>query len=521
VHFSVLFHAKGDELEKPLFIRHLLGSLAPRLKHLWVGLPFFVILYRSLISSIPLFDFWWHLKMGQIIVQKWAIPRVDVFSFTAAGKLYILQNWLAEVLFYGIYSLGGPALILFANSLLMASILIPIYLLCRKSSPSLAVPVFAVTLVSFCIPGNVRPQVFSYVLFALCYWLVSSYCGGKHKRIWFLPILFVFWVNLHGAFVLGLALIGIYLVCETARSYWPGVQSHLDRRKLPILGIVLLLCILGTLVNPEGYKIYEYVLTVTNSPSVRQFVSEWQPPAINQIPGIFMFYGPFFILTFVLIGSKKRPTMTDCLLYGVFSIFGFMAIRNSAWFQIIAAPLIARYMPPAEFWGQFSKWIYNCRLPLIRMSLARKENLNLNSVILAGAIVALVIQSPWLHKASLLEQGTPVKAMDFIQNHQLKGNIYHSQSFGDYLIWRLWPLQRSFFDGRVHLYDTSLVEFYLQVMSDSHWEEMLEKYQIKYLLLPKGKSGSGEMNMIEKARKSKNWKSLYEDSVSVLFEKSP
>jgi hypothetical protein len=102
----------------------------------------------------------------------------------------------------------------------------------------------------------------------------------------------------------------------------------------------------------------------------------------------------------------------------------------------------------------------------------------------------------------------------------LKGNIYHPQSYGDYLIWRLWPGQRSFFDGRVHLFDESLVKFYFQVMSDSHWEEMLEKYQVKYLLLPKGKIGSEEMKMVDKARKSKYWRPLYEDSISALFEKS-
>ncbi len=481
-----------------------------------MGLPFFTIIYRSFVDRLPLLDFWWHLKMGQLIVQKSAIPRIDDFSFTAIGKLYVLQNWLAEIIMYGIYKCGGPPLALFANGIIMACVLIPIYWLCRKSSDRLVAAVFPVTLVAFCIPGSIRPQVFSYLLFAFCYWMVSSYCAdGKQSRIWYLPFLFVLWVNIHGAFVLGLGLIAIILGCEAIRFLLDDGWPLLPPRRLRPLGIILVLSLAGTLVNPEGYKIYAHVLTVVNSSSVRQFVTEWQPPVVNQITGIVMFFGPFFLLTFLLITSKKRPSLTEFVLFGAFAVFGMMAIRNAAWFLIIAAPLIAKYLPRSDDWRSLFRKERNLESG-IRV---RKESLPLNRIILLGSLIALIIQCPWLHTEGLLDPGTPVKAMDFMDRNQLKGNMYHSQVFGDYLIWRLWPMQRSFFDGRVHLFDESIVRFYLQVMSDSHWEEMLEKYKVKYLLLPKGKSGSEEMKMVGKAYKSKYWKCRYEDSVSALFER--
>jgi hypothetical protein len=476
--------------------------------------------WKSFFFTVPLFDFWWHLKMGQVIVNTFTIPRTDIFSFTASGKLFVVQNWLAEIFLYGIFKIGGIPLILFTNSILLALALIPICFLCRKATNSLAAMVFSESLAAICIQSIVRPQVFSFVLFAIFYWLLVSYCDGKQNRIWFLPALMVFWVNLHGAFVLGLALVCIFLACEAARAYFPGLQSNLSRRQLCILGIVLVLCMVGTLANPEGYKVYDYIRTVVNDPSSRQFVVEWQPPGVNTLSGAVLFYIPYFVLTLVLIGAKRRPTLTELALYGAFSIFGMTAIRNSTWFLLVATPIIARYLPQVEFLEWFHKPKRDLRLSGPKVTLPYRENQFLNFIIIVAALFALAIQSPWLHQNSLLDPKTPVGAMDYIDQHALKGNIYHPQAYGDYLIWRLWPRQRSFFDGRVHLFGESFVKSCQQIIRDTQWEKLLEPYQIRYLLLAKEKSGSDEMKLENKAFHSPHWKPLYEDSRSVLFEKT-
>jgi hypothetical protein len=134
----------------------------------------------------------------------------------------------------------------------------------------------------------------------------------------------------------------------------------------------------------------------------------------------------------------------------------------------------------------------------------------------------VVLTSPWVYPrvygTSLLESGTPVRAMDFIAQKRLAGNIFHPQAYGDYLIWRLWPQQRSFFDGRVHVFGAPLVRYYRQVFLDSHWEEMLAKYDIRYLLLDK-KSDGDTARIIGDARRSTRWRLMYEDDLSVLFER--
>jgi hypothetical protein len=141
-------------------------------------------------------------------------------------------------------------------------------------------------------------------------------------------------------------------------------------------------------------------------------------------------------------------------------------------------------------------------------------------------LTIVVLVSPWIYPhlgnpafgSTLWETSTPVGAMDYIHQHFLQGNIFHPQIYGDYLIWRLSPEQRSFIDGRVHLFDDSVVRDYRMAFNDSHWDERLARYDIKYLLLSKDEDEN--RMMLETARASGAWRLLYEDSVSVLFEHS-
>lgn len=483
-----------------------------KLRHLWTILPFFIILLRSLRETAPLYDFWWHLKMGQIISGTMAIPRVDSFSFTAAGKLFVVHNWLAEVLYYETYTLGGLALVVFVHGLLAASVLVPLHLLCRKLSGTRWAAILSMCLVSLLIPLNMRPQIFSYLFVSLFYYLLYSYRIRKGNTVWALPVLMILWVNMHGAFVLGLGLTALVLFCETIRTLLSNDDGRLTKRRIKVLGIILLLCVIATLINPEGYKVYEYTWTVFSDPSSRQFVTEWQPPAINQLSGAVLFYIPFFLLTFSLIWTDVRPDLTEFMSYAAFSVFGLIAIRNAPWFLIMAGPLISRYLP---------------KCPCINLGFAknisgvRKESLILNAGFLIAGLIYLCVHSPWLHAQKLLDPKTPVAAIDYIDKHALQGNIYHPQAYGDYLIWRLWPKQKSFLDGRVHLFDKSHLELYFKIMTDSAWEELLAKHEIRYLLLAKNHKDIQQGDILARARKAKRWNCIYEDSVSVLFEKAP
>jgi hypothetical protein len=326
------------------------------------------------------------------------------------------------------------------------------------------------------------------------------------------------WVNLHGAFVLGLALIGIFLCLKYANAHLGLGPQKLTARELFKLVVMLLLTCAATLVNPEGIGVYDYIRAVAADPSV-QTTSDWLPPRIETLQGIVLFYGPFFLLLIALIYSRRRPDLTDMVLFLASSAFALRSMRNIIWFVILCMPLLARYFPAAPDTGSA---VPEHEMP----AAARRSPLGALNLLLASvAVFVLVMLSPWvrprMYGTTLVAPQTPVQAMDFIEKHALKDRIFHPQEYGDYLIWRLWPEHRSFIDGRVHLFGAALVREYQQVFCDSGWERLLEPYDMRYLLLNKDREQAESVHLIENARKSSGWAILYEDSLAVLFEKRP
>jgi hypothetical protein len=202
-----------------------------------------------------------------------------------------------------------------------------------------------------------------------------------------------------------------------------------------------------------------------------------------------------------------------------------MAIRNAAWFATITFPLIARCLPLFDL----SSLSVLRRFPVInRLFESSQQEIEspaygrINMLLLAGAIVALVSQSPWIRPAltgkSLLAEQTPAGAADFIEKRGITGRIFHAQEFGDYLIWRLWPRQKTVVDGRVHLYDLAFLKDYENALRNPLSSDFMERWNISYLLLNKMPDGSNA-ETIQSIRESSTWSTVFEDRTSIMFEK--
>src|SRR3954454_12584567 len=76
-------------------------------------LPLFIavlLIPAVLGSSTTIFndgDVSWHIATGQWILDHWAIPHTDPFSFTWGGKPWTPMEWLADVIYASGYRLAG------------------------------------------------------------------------------------------------------------------------------------------------------------------------------------------------------------------------------------------------------------------------------------------------------------------------------------------------------------------------------------------------------------------------------
>jgi hypothetical protein len=510
------------------------GASRLRIEHLWLLVPALVVAWMGFMHPLRLLDFWWHLKVGEVIVTSGEIPRVDLFSFTHAGQPFIHHDWLGEVLYYVTYRIGAFPLVIALNTALLLLAFVLIFHMCFEATNRLRVAVLCglVAVMALGWNSNVRPQVYSFAFFAAFYWILWGFRDGRRDCLWALPLLMVLWVNLHGAFALGLGLIGVVLGSEAVRRLVLGPRAGtLAPAVLAKLAWILGLTVLACMVNPEGRGVFSYVRQLQAERSVQQFVSEWQASDIKNVGHVLVFFGPFFLSVLVLFYTRCRLNATELGLFLAFAVLGLAASRHGIWFTLIVTPILARHATALEVPNVLEDLRARPRLGALMRPLEqprdgrRGAHYGLNWALLTCLLLFTIMLLPWVRphlnvkrlRPQLVEKSTPVGAMDYMAEQGLVGNVFHPQMYGDYLIWRLWPQQRSFFDGRVHLFDDSFVREYILTFQDAQWESRIAKYQIEFLLLPKDDPNSNYM--IEDARGSTNWKPLYEDEVSVLFER--
>ncbi len=484
-----------------------------QIEHLWRVVPFLLVIWISSLAPLPALDFWWHLKAGEIIWATGSIPTVDVFSYTAAGKSYLLQNWLGEIILYMIYRSGGPALVIFFNTLLLIGTLLPVYLLCLRRADAVRTGILAACLaaIPLACQGNIRPQVFSFLGFAWFYFILTEYRDRNQNLLWLLPLMMALWVNLHGAFVLGILLIILFLGLDFIASLFEK-GTHLTSKQRVTLLVALVLTAGATLLNPQVTKIYTYVADVASDPVSRRYVVEWRPPQVDNIGDALRFFAPFLLGVFILIRAKTRPDLRDTGLFLAFALFAFTSRRNAAWFALVAAPIVASHL--------------RIELPF-RVGQIQTRTAHWFNLVLAGLLLILtVLGLPWFHRGKgedrdgpLLESRLPVHAADFILSRRIEGRIFHPQHYGDYLIWRLHPVNRTFLDGRVHLFSMEVAEDYFAIMQGNPgWEQVATKYGIRYLLLDRNEPDGKKL--LKAVTDNRHWQKLYEDKKSVLFERA-
>lgn len=504
------------------------------MEHLWVMLALGNILWATSANPLRLLDFWWHLKVGEVIYTTKSIPRTDFFSFTAAGREFIYQNWLSELAYYLVYKLGGVPSLLFLHALAMTLAFGLVLYLCWGASRSLRMAA-ACTMLAEVLAlrmTNARPQVFSFPLFAAFYLVLQHYRRRRGNHLWLLPPLMALWTNVHGAFVLGLGLVLMVMCAEFGKRVVqsPGAEI-LSSQEIATLGLIFLLTLLATGLNPEGYGVFSYVRSVQSDPASQNLVMEWQAPNIKCLCDL-PFFGAMFLGFMVFIYSTRRIDFTELVLFCAFAWLGLASVRNVIWFALIMAPILAGQLPFLDLspirkaLGRFPRghWMERCGSRLQR-SRSRGGHLLLNYLVALVLVMMTVLLSPWVRphlplprlSYGLVDPQTPLEAMRFIKERGIRGRIFHPQHYGDYLIWSLYPEQRAFIDGRVHLYGERLARDYLRILDASDWEALLAKYQIQFLLLDKTDAQSE--GLLQAARTSDAWEEIYQDRLSVMYEK--
>jgi len=199
----------------------------PTLSDVWLLLPPLGLLIVLNFTLIRPNDFWWHLRTGQIIFDTGVIPTTDLFSFTRAAQPWTNQGWLMQVILFLLYRAGGLPLIIFFHALTIVGGYVLVEAACLRSRSQRAAALATLAAAAIGVANwNVRPQSVSFLFFGLLLFVLERHRTRGGKSIWVLPGLFALWVNLHGGFIFGMGLLGIYGLALVRTSSGAGRRAR-------------------------------------------------------------------------------------------------------------------------------------------------------------------------------------------------------------------------------------------------------------------------------------------------------
>jgi len=444
----------------------------------------FILFFLLSFTIIPGVDTFWQVKTGEVIVQQ-GIPHQDIFSYTTQGEKWVVHEWLSDVIFYEIHKIDPNLLLIFKGVVIALAFLILAFI-CLEELALLPILILLLSATASRIFFDVRPQIFSYLFFALLLFLLYR------KHLLFIPPLFLLWCNLHSGFILGLLILFLW----TMEAIWKGKEK---KKWIFLFSLSFLL----TFINPNWWHLYQHAFDLLGWKEVQDVIVEWLSPNFHRLDIL-----PFEVLIFAFFFSfifSSHIRIIDLALGVLLVHFSLQAVRHIPIFAILATPLM----------------VFNFR----NVSQALEERLGRITkpiALLFPFILSLsqvVALPPYEDMFSVFVQYTehffPLINVKKIKLEQ--GNIYNEYKWGGYLIFNCYPQKKVFVDGRAEVYKRKgiLNDYFVIWNASSNWESLRKKYNITLFLLDK------EAPLSKVLKERKDFRLIGEDLVSYLFRYEP
>lgn len=446
-------------------------------------------------------DLWGHVQYGQDWLAEGQLPRTATHTFTAEGYRWINHENIAELaLAFGYEYLGGTGMLVAKCLIGMAVVLSMVWIATlRGTNPYIAwiwMLVVTTNLQPFFL---LRPQLLSFVYCAITLVVLDrAFCHWQERReirwglLWLLPIIVALWVNSHGGFLAGIAIIGAYLggrILELVLLHplagpprdpgspeasvppakaVPGKSAYdnsqviasekIDLNKIGLLALVGIACLAATFVNPYGLEMHRWLATSLSQP--RPEITEWLAPHPSD-PVFWPWLTMIAIAGVSLLASTKRRDWVEIVILSLVVWQSAMHLRHVAFVALLCGYWIAPHLQSALS-------------HLLPSNAAKGGLMALSPRMRRGAVVALLaviaLQSFAIDerlKSFPVDRGRyPVDALQFMADRHLDGRLVASFNWAQYAIAALAPDVKLAFDGR---YDTC----YPTKVVDMHFDFLL------------------------------------------------
>ena len=368
----------------------------------------------------------------------------------------------------------------------------------------------------------IRQFIFEFLLLALSLYILNLYRLKNKNYLYMLPIFQIVWVNIHPSNIMGIAL-PLAVLSGEGIKYLLKWNHLLERRQLLSLAFITILVIAASVVNPNTYKVFSFPFILTGQEIYMANIDEWQPLSMTYLIGYgFRYTWGFSLLLIsaaaVFLYQRKKPAFEgiyrgiDLTELFIFCLFLFMAVRRmrfSAEFAIVIAPIVARG------WADI----------VSRFSLSRMKKYRF---IITGSLIALLFivfyasilnSKIYAFGLGLKHRVFPVKAVDFLIENNIQGNVYNSIGYGGYLMWRFFPEQKVFIDGRGENYNAEFYRDYLDAhFNPEVWKKIVDRYNIDWVITEYSRDYA-KKERIAHLIHNPEWALIYWDREGIVYAK--
>ncbi len=484
------------------------------------------------LRTVADFDLGWQLATGRWIAQHHGIFSTDVFSYTAFGQPWIYPA-LSGLIFYACFLMGGYALLSWTGAVACSA---TTALLLRKNGFAVsALALLAVPLIAN--RTQPRAEMFTTILFAAFLVLLWKHFRGSRMPLWMLPVLMMFWVNLHPGFVSGLGLCGAYLLLEGSDLLFAQRRNAAIarlQRSWKWLGLTAA----ATVLNPWGPVIYVALIRQNRVQAFHnQWIVEWENArlsweswhqAIDWRDPQSAFWWLMAAATAGACIALWRRQFGAAVLLLASAYFAFQHVRLQAVFACMVVVIAGSLMN--ELWIEFEAHL---RL----RSTSQRTNFSIYSLSVASVLIIglvairssdLVSNRFYMRSAQRSWFGAglswwyPERAFDFLRREKLPANVFTPFSLGGFATWRLFPEYRDYIDGRAIPFGQRFFLRASELMSQnpdsSAWNAEAIAQGINTIVVPLSRyQGMTVFPQLQAYCRSQSWRPVYIDEVSAIF----
>jgi hypothetical protein len=459
-------------------------------------------------------DTGYHIRAGEYILENHTVPKYDIFSYHTPPLPWTAHEWLSEVIMAALHRISGLTGVVVFFSFLISLTYALLFRTMRVYKRNIVIDVLIIllALASSQIHWLARPHIFSLFLMVVWYHLLDSHQNDRVGRLYLLPLIMLLWVNLHGGYLTGFILSGIYFLGNLI-GYFRGKEEERERafRKAKTLGYVIVFCLLASLVNPYGYQILLFPFHLVTDSTIMDNVKEFLSPNFHKPM-------PFKYLLLVLVGmfaiSRKPLDFIEVVLVLLFTNMALFSARYIPLFAIVTAPVLSKQAESLLDAAQETRWTSSLKKRGERIATIDAAAKGYGWPV-AGVLMVVFLVVSGSIEFRFNEKRKPVAAVEFLAKEHIDGHMYDNDEFGDYLIYATYPRYKVFFDGRSDMYGAERLKEYLKIAGfRPGWEKIIEKYDIRWFFI------KSDSLLTRYLYEKPEWKLVYSDNVANIHVKN-